>query len=165
MKTTFTNKWRKSKPVMILLHYTTYQLSGNIRSVLRVLILYSLQNVFFSTNCNWAIYFRKSCTLYRSVTLTSHVNVANTFRHFDTYSLIMYFKDKKVEILKVRFERKKIYNVMPFSEFTTFPLTRVTSTRGTLRPLRNCPLIAGVRWRGTIAIIIKLICSEQRKYI
>ena len=80
---------------MILLHYTNYQLSGNIRSVLRVLILSSLQNVLISTNCNWAISFRKSCTLHKSVTLTSHVNVANTFRHFDTYSFIMYFKDKK----------------------------------------------------------------------
>ena len=26
----------------------------------------------------------------------------------------MYFKDKKLEMLKVRFKRKKIYNVMPF---------------------------------------------------
>ena len=43
----------------------------------------------------------------------------------------------------------------------TCPRIRETFTRGTLRPLKNCPDIAGVRWRGTIAIIIKLICSNQ----
>ena len=100
METTFSKKWRKAKPVMILLHYTNYQLSGDIRSVLRVFILSSLQNVMISTNCNWAIYFRKSCTLHRSVTLISHVNVANTFRYFDTYSLIMYCINKKTRNVK-----------------------------------------------------------------
>ena len=50
---------------------------------------------------------------------------------------------------------------MPFSAFVTCPLIRGTFTREILRPLRNCPDIAGVRWRGTIATIINLICSNQ----
>ena len=63
--------------------------------------------------------------------------------------------------LKVCLKRKTKPNIIPFPAFITYPLIRTTFTRETHRSFRNCPDVAGVRWRCTVVIIIKLISSNQ----